>query len=52
MTDMRRFVRKIVLSLAVAAAVLGVGSLANVADSHDAINVNATASVLDDISWQ
>lgn len=49
---MRRFVRKIVLSLAVAATVLGVGSLANVAGSQDAVNVNAAASVLDDISWQ
>ncbi|GAB7182029.1 hypothetical protein ATKI12_1860 [Kitasatospora sp. Ki12] len=52
MTDMRRFVRKVVLSLAVAAAVLGAGSLAHVADSHNAIAVEATASALDDISWQ
>ncbi|MET8541538.1 hypothetical protein ABZW03_12930 [Kitasatospora sp. NPDC004799] len=52
MTDMRRFVRKIVLSLAVAATVLGVGSIANAADSHDAISVQAAVSVADDISWQ
>ncbi len=49
---MRRFVRKIVLSLAVVAAVTGAGSLANAADSHDATTVSAVVSLADDISWQ
>ncbi|WBP87947.1 hypothetical protein [Kitasatospora cathayae] len=52
MTGMRRFVRKFVLPLAAAAAVLGVVSLANAADSHDAIAVKAAVTVADDISWQ
>ncbi|MFJ7247378.1 hypothetical protein ACIQWA_22430 [Kitasatospora sp. NPDC098652] len=52
MTDMRRFVRKVVLSAAVAAAALGVVSLANAADSHDTTAIKAAVSVADDISWQ
>ncbi|WP_158834778.1 hypothetical protein [Streptomyces sp. NRRL S-350] len=52
MTDMRRFVRKVVLTLAVAAAVLGAGSLADAADSHGAIATRAAVTVADDISWQ
>lgn len=49
---MRRFVRIVVLSLTVAAAVLGTGSLANPADSHDATVVRAAVSISDDTSWQ
>ncbi|MFD8750536.1 hypothetical protein ACFV0O_06100 [Kitasatospora sp. NPDC059577] len=52
MTDMRRFVCKVVLSLAVAAAVLGAGSLADAVDSHGAIDTRAAVTVADDISWQ
>ncbi|MFF2541260.1 hypothetical protein ACFVUY_01695 [Kitasatospora sp. NPDC058063] len=51
-TDMHQFVRVVVLSLVAVAAVLGAGSLVSAADSHDAIAVNASVSIADDISWQ
>ncbi|MFF2075220.1 hypothetical protein ACFVXG_10735 [Kitasatospora sp. NPDC058162] len=52
MTDMRRFVRKVALSVAVATAVLGLGSLVNVANSHDVTAAKAVVSIADDLSWQ
>lgn len=40
------------LCFAIAAAVLGVGSLANAACSHDVTTVKAAVTVADDLSWQ
>ncbi|MFI6154198.1 hypothetical protein ACIBCA_16105 [Kitasatospora sp. NPDC051170] len=52
MTDMRRFARIFILSLAVTAAVLGVNSLANAANPHGTTVVQAAVSIADDTSWQ
>ncbi|MFE4396387.1 MULTISPECIES: hypothetical protein [Streptomycetaceae] len=52
MTEMRRFVCKIVFSLAVVAAVVGAGSLAIGADSQDGTAGRAAVAIADDISWQ
>ncbi|WP_157881990.1 hypothetical protein [Streptomyces rubellomurinus] len=50
MSCMRRFVRKVMLSLAIA-AVLGTGYLAEVHESDRAATTAARAAVADDFNW-